>query len=116
MRPEFREFEQNLRRELREAYDPATTLDVLDQGFTELLKLATDDNSDDMQRVGAFFYEEIYQVRESLMVMEKGDPALEPLCDKLISLTKRLLIKVFQTTEEQIAVGLEEYRNEVTNA
>ncbi len=80
-----------------------------------------DPHSELFMRLGLFSYETLKRVKEDLTAIrttckarnEKLPAEFDARCDKIIDLTKRLLIVVFSTTEEEIADGLKEFGEEM---
>lgn len=72
------------------------------------------------QRTGAQIYEKIESAKDELKDIagrskgtKRRSAKLHPATEQVMTLTNRLLVKVFGTTEEQIAKGLEEFVEEI---
>ena len=67
-------------------------------------------------RAGAFIYEMLKSIKDKIITMDPSNPETSVLADRLIEVVTKLLVKVFDTSPEEIQKGVAEFAEEMKNA
>ncbi len=100
----------------REQFSPADFFQEVRSLEAQLDKIiSSEKDTDHKQRGGAEVYEKLERLKDKLINGSQGMTFKEKIFygDRLIDIVRRLLIHVFNTSEEQIQKGMEKYLNEL---